>query len=1274
MRWCAALPRAARRSLREQGRRRGVAGGLANRSLPSPCLADRYAPTLRSNPDRTIYSDAIIALSKWTHFARALVALLLCAYGVAPGVAFAQRADSSRVVDLREVGLHADTLMAERAQPFVLRARIRPETFRLIRLGGGDVPDARFVLDGEAGLLTLIPPLEPGDTLVARYRTWPDGLAGAVSRRRVEAADSAGAAPQRAVEVAQSAGDDDGPGLSKLQRSGSISRGVLAGNTRDATVESGLRLNLSGEIAEGIEVEAVLTDENTPILPEGNTQRVSEFDRVYIRLAARYGTARLGDFDLRLGESAFARFDRRLQGATVAARWADAPGRALGGGTVSIAGATSRGEFRTQQIQPIDGVQGPYRLEGAGGETFILVLPDSDVLYLDGERLVRGETNDYVIDYATAEITFTPARLITNDRRISAEFQYTTNQFTRTLLAADGTADLWQRDDGSSRVKIGATVLREADSRDFGAAFGISAADSALLVGSGDADALRSGAEVVPFDPEALFVQYRRTIEDFGGDGVVDTFFVAIEAAPPAGEPVFRVRFTRSGPGQGDYERGGRSVNGIVYEYVGRGRGAYLAQRRLPKPKEQRLVDFRAALEPVRGVRLLGEWAASLDDRNRFSDLDADDDDGRALEVGAEVVPRAFAGGTLRARTVHRRTDATFAPFARTRPVEFERRWNLAAPSTGEVVQDGVGPLSGRGDEVITEASAAWSKREAFRAGVEAGRLRLLGFEGTRWQLAAERLGGAGPRAETRVERVVSRDVARGEGGAWLRQRHALWVPLLQSRLTPRLEVEHEDRQQHALVSDGSGGFAQSDSLVAGALRFVEVRPGVRWSGGEASARGARQEASVTLALRSEDAPLEGVLRDAADALTLQANWTAELRRFRSDATLGFRRRRAKDAFRIAGRDQDTEALVLRWNGRASPLRRAVDVSWFYDAQTERTPTLQELYIRTGPELGEFVWSDDNGDGVIQIEEFIPERTPGEGTYVRTFVPSDTLTPTVSVQARLRIALDPAKLIDSSTPRRLRWLRQVSSRTTFDVLEKSRDDRTARLYLLDLSRFRDTTNTLDGRLRLSQDFTLFRRVQEVGLDLGWSQSRGLRELASGEEERFQNRWQAVGTWRPRERWSFRLDVRTERNRLVSSQLTTRRYDVRTLALEPEVAYSPMRALQLRAGLALADKRDALEGRTGRIIRVPLGATLAQAGRVSANARYEVAVVQVEGEASGLAAYELTEGRGAGTSHLWLFSLQASLTQYLRATLNYDGRKPDAGPTLHTVRMQLSAVF
>lgn len=1137
-------------------------------------------------------------------------------------------------------GVYHDTLSVRSGGPIALRRLIRADTFRLLA-GGALVDTAAYRLDAVAGRLWLYRAVpEAAGPLVAVYATWPFSLATSYEIP-VATPDTAGVASPRSPPRE---GPADLFGNARLQRSGSITRGLVAGSNRDVAVESGLRLQLSGEVAEGVRLQAVLTDENTPILPEGTTQRLSEFDKVFIQLEAPGGTAQLGDVEVALGTGTLARYTRKLQGVALAA--ALPAGRVAG--AAHLVGATTRGVFRTQGLEALDGVQGPYRLEGAAGEPYVLVVPGSETVYLDGQRLVRGETNDYVIDYATGEITFTPRRLITAARRLRVEFQYRATEFTRTVVGAVAEAGAWLRADGTPRLRVGAALLREADGRQFADELGLTEADRALLAASGDAQAVRSGAFAVAYDPEALYVQYARTVRP-RPDGGADTVYAAVEAPPAPGETVYRVVFTRVGAGQGAYVRGGRGVNGLTYAYRGPGQGDYAPVRVLPRPRLQQLaaVHGQAAVGP--GVEAFGEWAGSLLDRNRFSPLDAADDRSRAYRLGLRLPRLSLGRAVLAAEVARRFTAAGFAAFDRTQPVEFARRWNLP-PGADDLVQTA--------DETIDEAFAQADLTARSRLRLEAGRLRRAGvFTGSRAALALALAEPGLPLVGYDAEAIASRDLPAAERGTWLRQQGRLAVPLRGGSLVPAVEVEQERRRQRVLGTD---------SLAAASLAFLALRPGLAW-------RREGLEAGATVEWRREEAWRDGTLAPAATAWTLQAPFAYRpSSAFFAEGTAGWRRRRFEAPFRARGFD-DTDAALVQASARWIPWRRALDASLFYEAQTERTPVLQELYVRVGPEIGQFVWEDANGDGVAQLDEFVPERTPDEGTYVRTFVPSDSLASTAGVQARLRLSAEPARWFPAEAVGAARWLRVLTTRTLVEVVEKSRLDDLAALYGLNLRRFRKPGTTLSGRLRLAQELALW-RGERRGLDLSFSQLRSLNELAAGQETRFAGTWRAEGRAPVLPGLALRLAAALETNRLVSTAFASRRYDVRARRLEPEAVFTPSGQVQATAGLALAAKDDRLGGRAATLWRVPVEARWNRPGRFQLGARFEAAHVALDGQAVGLAEYELTDGRGPGTSFLWGVSAQYFLGRYLRASAFYNGRAPEAAPLVHTFRLQLSATF
>jgi len=1159
-------------------------------------------------------------------------------------------------VSVDDAGVKRDTLDVTTPQPFRLLTFILPGSER-IYLNVDTLDVSQYRLDYRHGFLWIPDStFSKDDMLVVSYRTLPFRFQDVYQRNEI-VLETPGDPEERVAEagvIGEAPEEFDLFENDKLTRTGSITRGILAGSNRDVTIESGLRMELSGEIVNGVQVQAVLTDENTPILPEGTTQRLQEFDRVYIQIQAPLGTAQLGDFDLQLQGSEFARLSRKLQGFSVAG---DISGRPSG--RVTAAGATARGIFRSQTIDPIDGIQGPYRLEGGSGERFILIVPGSETVYLDGQRLTRGETEDYVIDYATAEITFTPQRLVTADQRIKVEFQYATNQFTRTLVALESEANLLVRSDGSPRAQIGATLIREADSRHFSEELGFTSVDSLALSQVGDGIAVTSGAEEVVFDPEALYTQYVLETR-VRPDGIFDTVYVAIDRRPADTTHVYRVRFSRIGPGKGSYTRLGRSVNGVVYEYVGPGRGEYDPVRVLPKPKRQQLFDIRGRFEPVRGLEITGEWAYSLDDKNRLSTFDKENDLDNAYRIGlqANAIPIVLGNadlghlsGTLQRRFI----GEYFISFDRIRPVEFERQWNLNERSVDVVT----GSLEG-GDEQIDEANMQLALSPTTSIEGEAGRIELGSwFFGQRQSGSFTVNEPSIPRVDYRIEHISSRDSLTFERGRWVRQLGSVQHNLLDGRLAPRFEVEHENRRQ---------GYLDSDSLSRRSFAFVEYRPSISWMNESL-------EAGASFEWRKEDLWADGSLQDAATAWTTQTHFSYRTGpEFSTDASLGYRIKRYTDYFRTQMSQENAESVVMRWDSRVQPFQRALRVNWHYEALTEKTPTLQEIYVRTGPELGQYVWEDHNEDGVIQVDEFLPERLTNEGTYVKTFLPSDTLTSVINVQARLRIEFEPVRIWRNVSSGWKKWLSYVMTRTTIDVQEKSRDPELAQIYLLNLRRYRDSENTVNGRLRLGQEVFLFRTVPDYGLDIFFNQARNLSDLAAGEESRFFNTWRAEGRYRLSDKWSFMANAVAETNRVASESFASRRYDIKRLMIQPEGVFQPSRFVRMTAGCAISKNTDRQKSLNAHILMLPVEWRYMKAGKFQLTARAEWARVLLDGDISGLARFELTEGRGKGNSVLWRIGGNYVLNTYLRCSLSYDGRAAAGAPVLHTLQLQLSALF
>ncbi|MBD3367299.1 MAG: hypothetical protein GF405_03855 [Candidatus Eisenbacteria bacterium] len=490
--------------------------------------------------------------------------------------------------------------------------------------------------------------------------------------------DSAGSLPEEATaaQVIVAEATEDRPAIGPdLRVDGSKTFGITVGSNRDPTLEQSLRINAVGRIAGDVSVRAYLSDQNTPLRPEGDTEELRALDEVLVELESPQGRATLGDLVLSTRRSVFATVERELTGAQVEGR--------LGPGSFLLAGARADGEFASVTFRGVEGKQGQYVL-GSGDP----VVAGSERVWIDGERARRGRDNDYVIDYDAGAIEFTETNPITADTEISVDYESASGAFTRDLYAISGGFG----DEGL----FGVTWLREADDSGSPSSVVIGDDERAILAEAGDdpLEAFDAGVDSV-------------------GPGLGDYERLAEGIYEYAGRDSgsFDLAFERSEGGAYEYD-----YVGGYYVHVGEGVGTHRLGQSLPLPVAHDIVAVNGAgsLGPDGWVE--AEGAVSRYDANTLSDLDDDDNVGNAasLSAGTRTAPLTWlAGGTLTASLSGRRVAGAFRAPGRFREVGYEERWEL----TGLDLPDGEAMARGDAELSFPEGGELSLSHAALRRG-----------------------------------------------------------------------------------------------------------------------------------------------------------------------------------------------------------------------------------------------------------------------------------------------------------------------------------------------------------------------------------------------------------------------------------------------------------------------------------------------------------------------------------------------------------------------------
>ncbi|MCK4591530.1 MAG: hypothetical protein KAT86_07230, partial [Candidatus Latescibacteria bacterium] len=446
----------------------------------------------------------------------------------------------------------------------------------------------------------------------------------------------------------------------ELQVSGIKSLAVTVGSDRDLSLEQTLRLNISGRIGKDTQVLALLTDQNSPIQPEGNTEKLQDLDEILLQIKKDNFTVILGDYDLSFTQTELGRYEHKLQG--ICSQFASSQFR------LTLAGALSRGQFTTNEFMGSEGNQGPYQLKAEDGNINIVVVAGSEKVWLNGELLKRGENNDYVIEYGNGQVTFTPRRLITTDSRITVDFEYSHQEYKRNSWGIRSEVDLWD-----NKARFGLTALREGDERKNPLAFVLNEAEQTLLetVGDNSASAWISGVALSTTGKGHYTALY-------------DTLLCRYYKFDPQGQSGYNLSFSWVGEG-GDYSY----IGGGIYEYAGKGKGEYLPKRFLPLPTAHHIEVLDFNFTPVRAISLSGEIGSSNLDLNTFSSQDDGDNVGRAYKLNASLHPsRISLGGrglgSVQLDLRYRSIDKRFRPLGRTSEVEEKYQWGISTETSSQ--------------------------------------------------------------------------------------------------------------------------------------------------------------------------------------------------------------------------------------------------------------------------------------------------------------------------------------------------------------------------------------------------------------------------------------------------------------------------------------------------------------------------------------------------------------------------------------------------------------
>lgn len=1103
---------------------------------------------------------------------------------------------------------------------------INPNGFRVTTPQGTLIDSSLYEADFGLGRITLSRKRILADSIVITYKKYPEWLTQKYAQFDTSNIVKNTGNLDKVIRLGKEGNKPEFTPFQGLNTSGSIVRGVTAGNNQNSVLNSELDLQISGRLSNKVSLRASIQDSNIPSQQGGYSQNLDEFDQIFIELFSDDWNIRAGDINLANTESYFTPFVKKIQGLSLQGTLRHSEESST---NLFATGALVRGIFNTTKFTGQEGNQGPYKLTGPNGELFILVVSGSETVYVNGVPLVRGETKDYVIDYNAGEIIFNANYPITSEMRITVDYQFTERRYTRFVAYAGGN---YQQ---NNKLTISAHVYSESDAKNQQLQQTLSAEQIAILAEAGDDPEQMIAESAIPDTFSANKVLYRRTL--ING---VEVF----EFSADPDEELFTVSFTNVGMNQGDYILSTTNTLQRTFEYVapinGVPQGSFAPQVRLFAPTLLQLAVVNGSYTPSEKTTLKAEFAGSKNDLNLFSNEGDTNNNGFAshLEV-QQILYKKDSTTTLNAFGNWDFVQQEFVNIQRLYNPEFNRDWNLDA---------NLSSVNGLlvGDQSFLTAGVAYSKSilgnlqytfenldfSQFYTGTRHSINSLINSKKLQGGLNTSLLNTNDSNFKSdffRLSSIGIYDLKKKWIGAKYHTENNKRVTKANDSLTP-------DSQRFDMY-EAFVGVGDSTKVYAQAGYRFRTNDSLR------SNRITRVNRSKTYFLETQ------LLQNKKTSLGIFINYR-------------------KLDFEEANRETENSLNSrLLYDQRFA--QNAIQLNTTFETNSGTQPQQEFTFVAVDEGQGTHTWNDYNNDGIQQLEEFEIAQFQDEADFIRVLLPNQIFIRTHQNRLSSQLTLNPQQWSGQ------KGLKKMLSRF-YNLTNYSIDRRILRDgQEFSINPFASSDNTLSLALNFRNALSFNRGKQRYTTTYSYLRNESTNLLSTGLQSANLESHQLNFLHKIKKSWVFNFKGITSNALSTAENFPSRNFKLATTSANPKVSYLFSKQSRLSLFYTYQTKENQLSGLESlQQNSFGMAFALADVEKVSLTGEINYIDNRFRGSAFSPVAYQILEGLQPGTNFTWNLIAQKRVTKFLDLNVSYFGRKSDGSSTIHTGNVQLKAFF
>ena len=1099
---------------------------------------------------------------------------------------------------------------------FIENKSINNQFFKIIDANNKEIPTSFYTIDFKNSRLIFNKNYPKNkDTLTVNYLKYPDYLTKEYhiyDSNKVVSNQFGGDLYTINVNTAIKNKPFDG-----LNTSGSITRGITIGNNQNAVVNSNLDLQITGKISDKVSVKASIQDSNLPLRNGGYSQKITEFDQIFIEFFSDKWNIRAGDLFLENRKSTFLNFNKKVQGLSANFKF-DTDNSVT---TVFANAALVQGKYAKSNFIGQEGNQGPYKLRGENGELYILVIAGSEKVFVNGILKKLGEKEDYIIDYNAGEIKFTSQFPITSEMRIVIEYQYTDRNYTRFVTYGGAAYE-------TKKWSLSGSIYSENDVKNQPIQQNLSEEQAQILANAGDNQNLMNAPSAYQDSYSANKILYKKTIVSG-----ISTF----EYSNNSTDILYSVKFSFVGNNLGNYVLSNTSAIGKIYQYIapiaGVLQGNYEPIIPLVAPNQIQLATVLGKYNPTEKTSLDFEMTVSNNDKNLFSTIDDQDNQGVASRINFKQ--RLFSNkwkvdSFINYQFVHK----NFTTIERLFSIEFNRDWNLTS-SILPIINNQSYLISGLDFILPNQGKISYQFENLSFTEMFLGNKHKV--DGT-----------------FRVRNFIIQNA-----GSFLRSEGTYAKSeFLRNNFTTKYHLKKHWIGSSFRTENNQEVLKSTNKLSNLSQKFIEFGGFV----GKGDSTKVFVEAGFLK--RLNDSLQAGILQRVNNSNSYYINSkiikteTNDLSLFVNYRTLKFENEAIKNQNSLNSR-------VLH-NGRF--FSDLVQATTAFETTSGTIPQQEFTYLEVAPGMGVYTWNDYNGNGIQELQEFEISPFPDQAKFVRVFLPNQIFIKTHQNRFSESLILNP------NVWQNERGLKKILSffynQTSYLIEQKAVRSSDS----FNLNPFQKNNDLLGLNSNFKNSLYYNRGKQKNSITYSFSSNNSKNLLSVGSVENGLEYHQLEYAHLIQKLWLISFDGKNFLLHSKSENYSSRNYELKGFQIVPKISYLLNKNANFAVFYEFQKKQNLIGIEFLKQNHFGTSFSYNNEKKFTTNAEISLYENNFIGNELSPAAFQMLEGFQVGKNTSWRFFLQKNLTQYLELNLNYQGRKSENSQTIHTGNIQLRAIF